>query len=98
MLSHIQVEYLISRGACILATTYSDNETAREKCEMDEEGYDGTSKSLYSTYHTIYIHIYAIYNLNPIYSIYRIIFSILYVKTAYYSHTVCLLLLLSSVK
>jgi len=42
------VEYLVSRGACILATTYSDSETAREKCEMDEEGYDGTSKSLYN--------------------------------------------------
>ena len=52
MLSYLQVEYLISRGACILATTYSDNETAREKCEMDEEGYDGTSKSLYSMYRT----------------------------------------------
>ena len=54
MLSYLQVEYLISRGACILATTYSDNETAREKCEMDEEGYDGTSKSLYSMYHHVY--------------------------------------------
>ena len=40
------MEYLLSRGACALATTYSDSETALEKCEMNEEGYDGTSKFL----------------------------------------------------
>lgn len=30
---------LIENGACVLATTFSDNERASEKCEEEEEGY-----------------------------------------------------------
>ena len=37
------------RQACIFATTLSDHETAAEKCEEDEEGFDGCSEYLYST-------------------------------------------------
>ncbi|KFM66423.1 Apoptosis-stimulating of p53 protein 1, partial [Stegodyphus mimosarum] len=42
------VKYLVERGACIFATTLSDHETAAEKCEEDEEGFDGCSEYLYS--------------------------------------------------
>ncbi|XP_076463884.1 uncharacterized protein LOC143296025 isoform X1 [Babylonia areolata] len=43
------VRLLVEHGACILATTISDNETAAEKCEEDEDGYDRCSDYLYST-------------------------------------------------
>jgi len=36
----------MSKGAAILSTTFSDQETPLEKCEVDEEGYDGTSQCL----------------------------------------------------
>lgn len=42
------VKYLVEHGACIFATTLSDHETAAEKCEEDEEGFDGCSEYLYS--------------------------------------------------
>ena len=42
------VQFLVEHGACVLATTLSDNETAAEKCEEDEEGFDGCSEYLYS--------------------------------------------------
>ena len=42
------VRFLVEHGACIFATTISDNETAAEKCEEDEDGYDGCSDYLYS--------------------------------------------------
>ncbi|KAK7865306.1 hypothetical protein R5R35_007391 [Gryllus longicercus] len=42
------VRFLVEHGACIFATTLSDHETAAEKCEEDEEGYDGCSEYLYS--------------------------------------------------
>ncbi|XP_063851388.1 apoptosis-stimulating of p53 protein 2-like isoform X3 [Scylla paramamosain] len=42
------VRFLVEHGACILATTLSDHETPAEKCEQDEEGYDGCSQYLYS--------------------------------------------------
>ncbi|GBN04573.1 Apoptosis-stimulating of p53 protein 1 [Araneus ventricosus] len=42
------VKFLVERGACIFATTLSDHETAAEKCEEDEEGFDGCSEYLYS--------------------------------------------------
>ncbi|KAG8197843.1 hypothetical protein JTE90_020120 [Oedothorax gibbosus] len=42
------VKYLVERGACIFATTLSDHETAAEKCEEDEEGFDNCSEYLYS--------------------------------------------------
>nr|XP_006824150.1 PREDICTED: apoptosis-stimulating of p53 protein 1-like [Saccoglossus kowalevskii] len=41
------VKFLVERGACIFATTISDVETAAEKCEEDEEGFDGCSDYLY---------------------------------------------------
>ena len=41
------VRFLVDHGACVLATTISDNETAAEKCEEDEDGYDGCSDYLY---------------------------------------------------
>ena len=34
------VTLLVQNGACIFATTFSDHETAAEKCEEDEVGYD----------------------------------------------------------
>ncbi|XP_023221723.1 apoptosis-stimulating of p53 protein 1-like isoform X1 [Centruroides sculpturatus] len=42
------VKYLVEHGACIFATTLSDHETAAEKCEEDEDGFDGCSEYLYS--------------------------------------------------
>ncbi|XP_059480420.1 apoptosis-stimulating of p53 protein 1-like [Neocloeon triangulifer] len=42
------VKFLVEHGACIFATTHSDIETAAEKCEEDEEGFDGCSEYLYS--------------------------------------------------
>ncbi|XP_066603537.1 apoptosis-stimulating of p53 protein 2 isoform X2 [Prorops nasuta] len=42
------VRFLVQHGACIFATTLSDHETAAEKCEEDEEGFDGCSEYLYS--------------------------------------------------
>ena len=42
------VRLLVEHGACIYATTTSDQETAAEKCEEDEDGFDGCSQYLYS--------------------------------------------------
>jgi ankyrin repeat protein len=42
------VKFLVEHGACIFATTFSDHETAAEKCEEDEEGFAGCSEYLYS--------------------------------------------------
>ena len=42
------VRFLVEHGACIFATTFSDHETAAEKCEEDEEGFAGCSEYLYS--------------------------------------------------
>ena len=42
------VRFLVEHGACIFATTFSDHETAAEKCEEDEEGFDGCSEYLYN--------------------------------------------------
>lgn len=47
------VKFLVESGACLFASTLSDHETPAEKCEEDEEGFDGCSEYLYSTY--IYI-------------------------------------------
>lgn len=44
------VKFLVEHGACIFATTLSDRETAAEKCEEDEEGFDGCSEYLYSKF------------------------------------------------
>ena len=41
------VKFLVEHGACIFASTLSDEETAAEKCEEDEEGFDGCSQYLY---------------------------------------------------
>ncbi|XP_070578565.1 LOW QUALITY PROTEIN: apoptosis-stimulating of p53 protein 1-like [Ptychodera flava] len=41
------VKFLVERGACLFATTISDVETPAEKCEEDEEGFDGCSEYLY---------------------------------------------------
>ena len=46
------VRFLVEHGACIFATTLSDHETAAEKCEEDEEGFDGCSEYLYSKNYT----------------------------------------------
>lgn len=46
------VRFLVEHGACIFATTLSDHETAAEKCEEDEEGFDGCSEYLYSKSHS----------------------------------------------
>lgn len=44
------VRFLVEHGACIFATTISDHETAADKCEEDEDGYDSCSDYLYSMY------------------------------------------------
>lgn len=41
------VKLLVQTGACIFATTLSDIESAAEKCEEDEEGFQECSKYLY---------------------------------------------------
>lgn len=41
------IKFLVQSGACIFATTFSDHETAAEKCEEDEENFDGCSQYLY---------------------------------------------------
>lgn len=46
------VKFLVESGACLFASTLSDHETPAEKCEEDEEGFDGCSEYLYSTYCT----------------------------------------------
>ena len=53
------VRFLVEHGACIFATTVSDQETAAEKCEEDEDGFDGCSQYLYSKRDlVIFIHLY----------------------------------------
>ncbi|KAH9509365.1 hypothetical protein Btru_046849 [Bulinus truncatus] len=42
------VKFLVEHGACVFATTISDHETAADKCEEEEDGYDGCSDYLYS--------------------------------------------------
>lgn len=42
------VRFLVESGACLFASTLSDLETPAEKCEEDEEGFDGCSEYLYS--------------------------------------------------
>lgn len=41
------VEFLVEHGACVFATTFSDHETAAEKCEEEEVGYEGCSQYLF---------------------------------------------------
>jgi hypothetical protein len=38
-----QVRFLVDNGACVFATTLSDHETAADKCEQDEDGYESCS-------------------------------------------------------
>ncbi|XP_033252582.1 apoptosis-stimulating of p53 protein 1-like isoform X2 [Drosophila miranda] len=42
------VTFLVESGACLFASTLSDHETPAEKCEEDEEGFDGCSEYLCS--------------------------------------------------
>uniref|UniRef100_A0A336LMT8 CSON005636 protein n=1 Tax=Culicoides sonorensis TaxID=179676 RepID=A0A336LMT8_CULSO len=42
------VKFLVESGACLFASTLSDHETPAEKCEEDEEGFDGCSEYLYN--------------------------------------------------
>ena len=42
------VKFLVEHGACVFATTISDHETAADKCEEEEDGYDSCSDYLYS--------------------------------------------------
>ncbi|CAM1293879.1 PPP1R13B (predicted) [Pycnogonum litorale] len=60
------VKFLVENGACMFATTLSDHETAAEKCEEDEEGFDGCSEYLYSIQEKLGILnngvVYAVYN------------------------------------
>ncbi|CAJ0588579.1 unnamed protein product [Cylicocyclus nassatus] len=44
------VRQLVEGGACVLASTLSDMETPVEKCEEDEEGYDGCLRYLTSAH------------------------------------------------
>lgn len=47
------VKFLVESGACLFASTLSDHETPAEKCEEDEEGFDGCSEYLYSKFYPI---------------------------------------------
>jgi apoptosis-stimulating of p53 protein 1 len=47
------VKFLVESGACLFAATLSDHETPAEKCEEDEEGFDGCSEYLYSEWHSV---------------------------------------------
>ncbi|XP_064621529.1 apoptosis-stimulating of p53 protein 2-like isoform X3 [Lineus longissimus] len=60
------VQFLVEHGACIFATTISDHETAAEKCEEDEDGYDGCSEYLYSIQEKL-----GILNAGEVYSLYN---------------------------
>jgi len=64
------VRFLVEHGACIFATTLSDHETAAEKCEEDEEGFDGCSEYLYHIQEKLGIindgAVYAVYSYDPI--------------------------------
>jgi len=42
------VKFLVENGGCIFATTISDHETPADKCEEDEDGFDGCSQFLIS--------------------------------------------------
>ena len=44
------VQQLVEHGACIYATTISDNETAAEKCEEGEDDFDSCSTFLFGEY------------------------------------------------
>ncbi|XP_059480409.1 apoptosis-stimulating of p53 protein 2 isoform X2 [Neocloeon triangulifer] len=59
------VKFLVEHGACIFATTHSDIETAAEKCEEDEEGFDGCSEYLYSVQEKL-----GILNQGAVYAVY----------------------------
>jgi hypothetical protein len=47
------VRFLVESGACLFAATLSDHETPAEKCEEDEEGFDGCSEYLYSKFFSL---------------------------------------------
>lgn len=40
-------KFLVESGAAVFATTYSDLQTAADKCEEMEEGYSQCSQFLY---------------------------------------------------
>lgn len=42
------VEFLVEHGASVFATTFSDHETACEKCDEEEPHFDACSQYLYS--------------------------------------------------
>ena len=42
------VEFLVEHGASVFATTFSDHETALEKCDEEEAGFEACSQYLYS--------------------------------------------------
>lgn len=50
------VKFLVESGACLFASTLSDHETPAEKCEEDEEGFDGCSEYLYSMYYLLCVY------------------------------------------
>ena len=63
------VRFLVEHGACIFATTFSDHETAAEKCEEDEEGFAGCSEYLYSVQEKLGVSsggkVFAVYDWRP---------------------------------
>ena len=49
--NNVQVcKFLVESGAAVFATTYSDLQTAADKCEEMEEGYTQCSQFLYGVY------------------------------------------------
>ena len=63
------VKFLVEHGACIFATTFSDHETAAEKCEEDEEGFAGCSEYLYTVQEKLGVSndgkVFAVYDWRP---------------------------------
>ncbi|XP_063698364.1 apoptosis-stimulating of p53 protein 1 [Culicoides brevitarsis] len=64
------VKFLVESGACLFASTLSDHETPAEKCEEDEEGFDGCSEYLYSVQEKLGImnngEVYAVFSFDAI--------------------------------
>lgn len=49
--NNVQVcKFLVESGAAVFAATYSDMQTAADKCEEMEEGYTQCSQFLYGVY------------------------------------------------
>lgn len=61
--NNVQVcKFLVESGAAVFAATYSDMQTAADKCEEMEEGYTQCSQFLYGVY-ALYLSHYMTYQI-----------------------------------